>query len=193
MALSSTMDRDTSLPALAHDPNSRMLAGPLPSLTTFILQGLHCTTYCTCTCMCVWEGLLWHAWCASNLCAHVYCKAVERYRLSCLVTWYSVTDNLFPVVFPCPVSLIELSPDVQLMSSAVKGLGDICRCGPLPLPRNSTVKGELSKMSIIESLAGKLKVTTDAKVRQDKWHGLSLALLLLRLCSCTNLADIFKL
>ncbi len=107
-----------------------------------------------------------------------------------------MADNLFPVVFPCPVSLIELSPDVQLTSSAVKGLGDICRCGPLPLPRNSTVKGELSKMSIIESLAGKLKVTTDAKVRQDK--AISGTASPSHCCCCvlysrTNLADIFKL
>lgn len=59
---------------------------------------------------------------------------------------------------------MTIAPTVQLVCSAVKALGEVCRSGPLPLPSDSREAVAFTKATVVECLANKLKTGKDAKV-----------------------------
>ena len=65
-------------------------------------------------------------------------------------------------VMSSPVSLVD-SSDLHLSRSACASIGEVARCGPLPLP-SELAEGGLSKLVVVQTLTKRLRKAKDVVV-----------------------------
>ena len=66
---------------------------------------------------------------------------------------------------PSPlVHLMGKDGQHQLPLAACVSIGQICRCGPLPLPDSSSQTDVLTKELLVQTLSDKLRTSADIKV-----------------------------